>query len=190
MICRWEVWELTVFRTRLNISSIAKFLVEICSNNASVYTPCPFLPSEAFCPGDVEKAMIVPLGAYTGAKPSFAALLHVTKGLFRQASKMNIFVVTLLSSKISITSLRGNEVCLQEISSTKLVSFVAKKFSPLHCMPCPAKKNSPTLDCSSLERNASKDLSMLSLLTFKQHSASNPNWDNFSDKTVASLTAF
>ena len=128
VICLCPVCELTVLRTLLNISSIDKFLVAMCIRSALVYMPWSLFPSDAFYPGEVENAIIVPFGAYTGASPSLVLLLHVTKGLFRQASKMIILVLTPLSSNESITKFNGSEVYLHELSSAKLELVVAKKF--------------------------------------------------------------
>ena len=190
VICLWCVCELTVLRTLLNISSIDKFLVAMCISSALVYMPWLLLPSDAFCPGEVEKAIIVPLGAYTGASPSFVTLLHVTKGLFRQASKIIILVLTPLSSKVSITKFRGREVYLHELSSAKLVLVVAKKFSPLHWMPWPAKKNRPTFDFDKTSLKVTSSLSIVAVSISKKHFTSKPNSSNLLANAAASLTAF
>ena len=63
-------------------------------NNALVYTPCLF-NSKALCPGEVEKAIIVPSGANIGANPRFAYPLP--SELLRQASIIIIFVLRLFS---------------------------------------------------------------------------------------------
>ncbi|GFI48091.1 hypothetical protein IMSAGC019_03417 [Lachnospiraceae bacterium] len=53
---------------------------------------------------------------------SFVTLLHVTKGLFRQASKIIILVLTPLSSKVSIMSITFENVKMdwQFINQTSL----------------------------------------------------------------------
>ena len=83
-----------IYSTDFNISSIDKSGVEICLSKDSVKRPFLPLPSLAFSPGEVEKEIKVPLGAYIGAN----VVLPVTprylsdRGLSRHASKTTMLV--------------------------------------------------------------------------------------------------
>ena len=91
-ICRPPVDAERISRTCLNIFSIGILGKSIDCNKALVYAPCSF-DSKAFCPGEVEKAIIVPSGANIGANPRFACPLP--SELLRQASIIIILVLRL-----------------------------------------------------------------------------------------------